>query len=99
MPETEGQRQLLLHDQTAIITGAARGIGRAIALEMAREGAEVVLADKDEGGMDETERMINAPGMACLKVPTDIQDTDQIHRLVSAALHHFGRITILVNNA
>lgn len=99
MPEAEGQMQLLLDHQIAIITGGARGIGRGIALAMAQAGADIVLADVDEEGMNETERMIIAIGRACLSVRTDIQDIEQGHRLVEVVLQHFGTIDILVNNA
>ncbi len=99
MPEAGEQEQLLLDRQTAIITGAAKGIGRGIAIEMAQEGADIVLADIDEEGMGETEKMITATGRTCLKVRTDVQDIEQNHRLVKAALQQFGKIDILVNNA
>jgi glucose 1-dehydrogenase len=99
MAGTEEQRRLLLDHQTAIITGAAKGIGRGIAIEMAQEGAEIVLADMDEEGMDETERMIAVPGRTHLKVSVDVQDLAQVQRLVDTVLQHFGKIDILVNNA
>jgi NAD(P)-dependent dehydrogenase (short-subunit alcohol dehydrogenase family) len=99
MSETGGQRRLLLDHQTAIVTGAAKGIGRGIAIEMAQEGAEIILADVDQEGMDETERMIAAPGQTHLKVPTDMQDLAQIEQLVNATLAQYGKIDILVNNA
>jgi NAD(P)-dependent dehydrogenase (short-subunit alcohol dehydrogenase family) len=99
MPEAEEQRPLLLDQQTAIVTGAAKGIGRGIALEMAQEGADLVLADVDEEGMAETEKRITALGRACLSVLTNVQDIGQTHQLVSATLQQFGKIDILVNNA
>jgi glucose 1-dehydrogenase len=99
MSETEGQRRLLLDRQIAIVTGAAQGIGRGIAIEMAKEGAEIILADVDEQGMDETERLIAAPGRTHLKVPTDVQNLTQIAHLVDATLAQYGQIDILVNNA
>ncbi len=99
MQEAEEQRPLLLAGQTAIITGAAKGIGRGIAVEMAQVGADVVIADIDEEGMAETERIITTNGKTCLKVRTDVQDIDQNHRLVDTTLQQFGKIDILVNNA
>ena len=99
MSEREEKRQLLLDHQIAIITGAAKGIGRGIAVEMAREGASVVLADVDEEGMNETEKMIGLTGQICLKAHMDIQDIEQGHQLVNATLQQFGKIDILVNNA
>lgn len=99
MPETEGQNPLLLAHQTAIVTGAAKGIGRGIAIEMARAGAAVVLADVDEEGMEETQRLISAIGGVCLSVHTDVQDTEQGRHLVEATLQQFGKVDILINNA
>jgi NAD(P)-dependent dehydrogenase (short-subunit alcohol dehydrogenase family) len=99
MPEDEGQRALLLAQQIAIITGAAKGIGRGIAVEMAQEGADVVLADIDEEGMNETKRIISAHGRRCLSVHTNIQEIEQGRRLVDTVLQQFGKVDILVNNA
>ncbi|HEY5003101.1 MAG TPA: SDR family oxidoreductase [Ktedonobacteraceae bacterium] len=99
MPEDEGQRALLLAQQIVIITGAAKGIGRGIAVEMAQEGADVVLADIDEEGMDETKRIISANGRRCLSVHTNIQEIEQGRRLVDTVLQQFGKVDILVNNA
>ena len=99
MPEDERQGAPLLNQQIAIITGAAKGIGRGIAIEMAQEGADVVLADIDEEGMDETKRMILTSGRRCLSVRTDIQEIEQGRRLIDTALQQFGKVDILVNNA
>lgn len=99
MPETERQRPLLLDQQTALITGAAKGIGRGIAIEMAREGADIILADVDEEGMHETEKMIADCGGKYLRVRADIQDAEQIRQLVNMAFQQFSTIDILVNNA
>lgn len=99
MFEAEEQRRLLLEHQTVIITGAAKGIGRGIAIEMAQEGAELVLVDVDQEGIDETERMIAVPGKTHLKVRADVQDLAQIQALVDTTLQHFSTIDILVNNA
>lgn len=100
MPEENREQQLLLLEhQTAIVTGAAHGIGRGIAVEMARAGADIVLVDINEDGMDETARMITSLGRASLNVCTDIRDIVQGHQLIDAALQQFGKIDILVNNA
>ena len=99
MFKAEEQRWLLLEHQTAIITGAAKGIGRGIASEMAHEGAELVLVDVDQEGLNETESMIAAPGKTHVKVLADVQDLTQIQRIVDTALQHFSTIDILVNNA
>lgn len=99
MDEAGERNQPLLARQIAIVTGAAKGIGRAIAIEMAQEGADIVLADIDEEGMDETEKSIVSLGRACLSIRADIGHNQQSNELVDAALQQFGKIDILVNNA
>lgn len=99
MFEAEEHRRLLLEHQTVIITGAAKGIGQGIAIEMAQEGAELVLVDIDQEGLNETERMIATPGKAHLKVLADVQDLSQISLIVDTTLQRFNHIDILVNNA
>jgi NAD(P)-dependent dehydrogenase (short-subunit alcohol dehydrogenase family) len=99
MFEAEEQRRPLLEHQTVIITGAAKGIGRGIAREVAREGAELILVDVDQEGLDETERMIATPGKTHIKVLADVQDLAQVQRIVDTAVQHFSTIDILVNNA
>lgn len=99
MFEAGEQRRLLLEHQTAIITGAAKGIGRGIAIEMSREGAELILVDVDQEGLDETEKMIATPGKTHVKVRADMQDLAQIQQIADTAFQHFDKIDILVNNA
>lgn len=85
-----------LKDKIAIVTGAGRGIGEAIAEAFVREGAMVVIAERDEGtGTATAERL----GGAALFQPTDVTDQGSIERAVSATLDRFGRIDCLVNNA
>lgn len=99
MSEEGGQKRWLLQQQIAIVTGSAKGIGRGIATEMAQEGASVVIADIDDAGMDETEKLITGAGGICLKIHTDVQNAEQRQQLVAATLQQFGTIDILVNNA
>ncbi len=89
-----------LKDRVAIVTGSARGIGRAIALGLAREGAAVVLGDcrADDWG-EELVGQIRAAGGRSFAVRVDVSDLGQHERLVSAALEQFGALQILVNNA
>jgi 3-oxoacyl-[acyl-carrier protein] reductase len=81
----------------AVVTGAARGIGRAIALALAREGADVVAADVLPA--DETVAGIRARGRRALGLACDVTRADDVTRLVERTLGELGRIDILVNNA
>jgi 3-oxoacyl-[acyl-carrier protein] reductase len=83
-----------LKDRVAIITGGARGIGRAIAETFTAEGAHVVLADVDRAALETAGRDLGA-----LAVPTDISDEAAVRALVEATMRHSSRIDILVNNA
>lgn len=88
-----------LSKKTAIVTGAGRGIGRAIALGLAASGATVVLAGRTADQLNGVAAEIKATGGQALAVPTDLTDTDQINTLAEKAKTTFGRIDILVNNA
>jgi len=85
--------------KVALVTGAARGIGKAIALLLAREGASVVLVDVDREGVLKLARELEEMGCQAFSAPADISDFVQVERLVDAAIARFGRIDILVNNA
>ena len=95
-----------LRGRVAVVTGASRGIGRALAIRLAREGADVVVAAKSEqsterlpGSIHETADDIRALGRRVLAVPTDVRDEDAIRNLMERTAAEFGRIDILVNNA
>ncbi len=88
---------MLLRAKTALVTGAARGIGRAIALRFAAEGASVVLADLLD--TVETAQSVTRCGGRALSVQVDITDSAAVARAVSRSLEAFGSIDILVNNA
>src|SRR5436305_16427 len=88
-----------LADKIAVITGAARGIGRAVALGFAREGASVVVADQRAELADQTVGEITASGGQALAVETDVSSLADLDRLVATTLERFGRIDILHNNA
>lgn len=88
-----------LSNKVAIVTGAGRGIGRAIALNLATAGAKVILASRTTDQLNQVADEINANGAKALAVPTDLTDTDQINALAEKAKSAFGRIDILINNA
>ena len=90
-----------LEGKVSIITGAARGIGKATALLFAREGSNVVIADVLEKDGKETEDEINKgfEGVRALFVKTDVSREDDIRRMVERTVEEFGGIDILVNNA
>lgn len=88
-----------LSGKTAIITGGGRGIGRAIALAFAKEGANLVLAARTESEINQVAKEVEALGREALAVPTDITDWAQVQGMVGKALERFGAVHILVNNA
>jgi NAD(P)-dependent dehydrogenase (short-subunit alcohol dehydrogenase family) len=88
-----------LRGQTAIVTGGGKGIGRAICLALAREGADIVIAARTENDIRETARMVEKEGRRALAVSTDIRIEEDVKNMVSDALDAFGRLDILVNNA
>ena len=89
-----------LNDKTAIVTGAAAGIGRACALRFAAEGANVVAADRNADGLDETERLLPAgsPGGLVTHV-ADVSRAGDVEALVRAATARFGRLDVILSNA
>ena len=89
----------LFRGQTALVTGGGRGIGKAIALAFARLGANVVIASRKPENLNPTAEQIRAGGVACLAVPTNIREIDQVDALVQQTLERFGAIDFLVNNA
>lgn len=95
-----------LQGQVALITGASRGIGRNIALSLARAGADIVIAAKSErgreslpGSIHETASEVEKLGRRALAVKTDVRSQEDLEQLVAAAKEKFGGIDILINNA
>ncbi|MBI3994200.1 MAG: SDR family NAD(P)-dependent oxidoreductase [Candidatus Lambdaproteobacteria bacterium] len=85
--------------KVAVVTGGASGIGRALALDFARRGMSLVLADVDADALQGAAREVQAAGAACLAVPTDVADAQAVQRLADAAFARFGKVHVLCNNA
>jgi 3-oxoacyl-[acyl-carrier protein] reductase len=97
--ERDGATEPRLRDRVAIVTGAGRGIGKEIALGLAREGARVVAASRTPAEIEATIAEIAAGGGEAMAFPADIACAPDVKALVGAALDRFGQIDILVNNA
>ena len=83
----------------ALVTGGGTGIGRAAAIELAGTGAGVIICGRRPEPLRRTAAEIEAAGGACLAVPADIREPDQVARIVDAGIDRFGAIDVLVNNA
>lgn len=91
MPELDGK--------VALITGGSKGIGKAVALAYAREGADIALAARGPEDLERTAKEVEALGRRALAVPTDVSDNEQVKALVEKTTAELGTIDILVNNA
>jgi len=89
----------VLTGRRALVTGAGRGIGRAIALRLAQDGADVVVNDLDPDGAADTAERIRASGRRAEVAIGDLRDTSAVHGVCDAAIDQLGGIDILVNNA
>jgi NAD(P)-dependent dehydrogenase (short-subunit alcohol dehydrogenase family) len=90
---------MLLENRVAIVTGGAKGMGRAICQLLAKEGAKVTVADIDMPGAEETLRGIEAAGGQGLVASCDVTNSSQVKQMVEATIKAFGKLDILVNNA
>src|SRR5205085_4706413 len=88
-----------LAGKVALITGASRGIGAAVAESFAREGAHLVLAARTVGGLEEADDRVRAAGGSATLVPFDLRDFIKIDELAAALFDRWGRLDILVGNA
>ena len=89
----------MLKGKTAIITGSGRGIGRAIALAMAEQGANIVVNDVNMESAGEVVAEIEAMGRQAIAVKADVTSEDQIKAMIETCINRFGKLDILVNNA
>lgn len=95
MPPQPGR----LAGRIALITGASRGLGAAVARRFAAEGAQLVLVARTVGGLEETDDAVRGAGASATLVPLDLTDFDAIDRLGQSLYERFGRLDILVGNA
>src|SRR5229473_1617864 len=88
-----------LAGRLALITGASRGIGAAVAKRFAAEGAQVILVARTVGALEELDDEIRAAGSAATLLPLDLRDFDKIDQMGAALYERFGRLDVLVGNA
>ncbi|MDJ0949665.1 MAG: SDR family NAD(P)-dependent oxidoreductase [Alphaproteobacteria bacterium] len=88
-----------LAGRIALITGASRGIGAAVATRFAAEGAHLVLVARSQGGLEEVDDAVRAAGASATLVPLDLTDLEGVDRLGAALNERFGRLDVLVGNA
>lgn len=93
------RRRFSLEGQVAVVTGGGTGLGRAIALALAGQGADIVLAGRRPEVLEESAKAISLQGRRALVVCTDVTQVDQVDSLMTRAASDFGRLDILVNNA
>ena len=91
--------ELSLTDRTAIVTGAGRGIGRAISLVLAEAGADVVVAARTASEIESVANEVRALGRQALAIPTDVTRSSSVNAMVEETVRQFGKVDILVNNA
>lgn len=89
----------MLHGKVAIITGAASGIGKRCAETFVREGARVVVADRDVQNGEQVAHALSATGAEAIFIPVDLAQPDQVEQLVARAVAHFGSLHVLLSNA
>lgn len=88
-----------LAGRIALITGASRGLGAAVAERFAQEGAHLILVARTQGGLEETDDRVRAAGGSATLVPLDLTQFDEIDRMAAAVAQRFGRLDVLVGNA
>ena len=89
----------VMEGKVAIITGASRGVGKATAMALSRNGISVVLAARTQNDLERVSDEIQANGGDALVVRTDVTLLDQVQQLVDQTLDHHGKIDVLINNS
>ncbi|TML58481.1 MAG: SDR family oxidoreductase [Actinobacteria bacterium] len=89
----------LLTDRVALVTGAAVGIGEAVAVTLARFGADLAMCDRDAENLEATAKEVEAAGRAALSAVLDVRDGDAVRAFVASVRERFGGVDVLVNNA
>src|SRR5690554_5564829 len=95
----KGSGNVRLKGKVAIVTGSARGLGKAIVLRLAEEGAKVIISDIDENGCKKVLELIREKGGNGIAITCDVTNRESIVNLGKATIEAFGRLDILVNNA
>src|SRR5947209_19209487 len=90
---------MFLSGRVAFVTGASQGIGRTCALRLAREGASVAVAARNQEKLNELVNEITTAGGKAAAFPLDVADEEQIKSAIKSAITQFGKVDILVNNA
>jgi NAD(P)-dependent dehydrogenase (short-subunit alcohol dehydrogenase family) len=88
-----------VHGLSAIVTGASRGIGRAICLVLAEAGVDIVLVARTQNEIDETANSVRSYGRRAVAIRCDVTKSEQVSHMVERTISEFGKIDILVNNA
>jgi NAD(P)-dependent dehydrogenase (short-subunit alcohol dehydrogenase family) len=96
---TASAKRGLLHDKVTLITGASRGLGRALAIAYAREGAKIAICAREPAALTATNTEIEELGAEVLSIVADVSQRPDVERLVAKTLLRYDRIDVLVNNA
>ncbi|MFX0014774.1 MAG: SDR family oxidoreductase [Promethearchaeota archaeon] len=87
-----------LNDKVALVAASSTGLGKAIALELAKEGANIIICSRNSDKLKLVQDIIQNSGRSCLSVPTDLTSHSQVQTLVNKSIEYFGKIDILVTN-
>src|SRR5450631_3004148 len=89
----------VLSGRVALVTGASRGLGAAVAVELARLGAHVVITARTQGGLEDTDDAVRAVGGTATLLPLDLREPEQLEAVAPSIFARFGRLDILVHAA